>query len=278
MSQATLSNNQTPFDQAFHAPSTRLAEDLQKQGFAAIKGSEYGLTKEQNHAFKSLSSYCNELPVDPTDPKRARHRRYRQCLMLSNGELNPLPLSKDPNTGELYATYSQSSSLNSEQNGTVRRFAPIDDALVGGFLASLVRADFRVLPKDFTRSKAGIYLVGIHLVSLRPNLGESAESSPNMIHRDGEPFTWVHLVSKSECTSGGESFVTATSAVGKQPCELADHQLFKRFELSSPLDSFVIDDALVAHHVSPVTSESSEKEANRTVALIDFTPLVPELV
>ena len=90
-------------------------------------------------------------------------------------------------------------------------------------------------------------------------------SSPNCLHKDGEPYTYVHLL-KRDGIVGGESLVADNS---KQPLfEVTLHDL---------LDTLVVRDETVFHHVKPIRVLPDSEEGYRLVLLIDFTPLKPTI-
>ena len=104
---------------------------------------------------------------------------------------------------------------------------------------------------------------GVHVVQMyaRPHL--PGISTPDCLHKDGEPYTFVHLIERRDVV-GGESVVVDNA---KAP-------LFEGV-LTEQLDSLDIRDAAVYHQVRRISVPPGVEHGYRTALLIDFTPLSP---
>lgn len=85
---------------------------------------------------------------------------------------------------------------------------------------------------------------------------------------------------------GGVNAIAPISYKNRLPADVPPHDMLAQFTLSNELDSFVVDDIHVCHHVSAVDVLPAPEDAAhrpdedrgwRSVLLIDFTPLVPRL-
>lgn len=101
--------------------------------------------------------------------------------------------------------------------------------------------------------------------------GKPSRSTPDCLHRDGQPYTAVHLVSRHDVT-GGLNYIAPPRYSGRNVDELPADAL-TTFTLTEPLDSYIVDDAAVCHHVSAVGCAPGAASGSRTVMLIDFSPI-----
>ncbi|MEO1278705.1 MAG: 2OG-Fe dioxygenase family protein [Planctomycetota bacterium] len=206
-------------------------------------------------ALETFIRAYDHLPVDHYSRDGNRFRRHQRFVLV------PRPLTLIPTA---VSQYSQSLRLNPRDGDTIRDFEPLPSELVqNAFLRALILHDFENSPFASISSNNLAYDVGLHLVRLRPRLGQPAISSPNRLHKDGEWITWIHLVSRHN-VSGGESLVTDN-----------DKELLLRSTLRRPLDTLGVWDHSVYHHVSQVDVAEGHDEGYRDVLLVDFTPMVP---
>jgi len=247
--------------------STSAAQSLQADGYCrfTLDDTAGGLGR--------LQAAVDRLPVDPYAPAANRYRRY------SNGVLLPwcrriewMPTRLGPHGP--YSEYYQG-DYNPEYLSMTRRMVPFEDELLSDpFLHEIVWNDFDV---TFWNEAQLIrpFVVGVHLVRLMvPRAGEQAISSPNHLHQDGEPFTFVHLV-KRENAVGCTTAVGVPGCAGKKPEEVDAACLHTQFELLQPLESYGVHDPKVAHYVSALERGPEDRPAVRAALLTDFTPLVP---
>ena len=93
-----------------------------------------------------------------------------------------------------------------------------------------------------------------------------------MLHQDGEPYTFAHLIYRRDA-EGGENVIATPQCAGSIPDDVAAEGILDRFVLHRPLDSYGVKDDLVSHYVAPVTVAAGAVTAERAVLLIDFTPM-----
>ena len=130
------------------------------------------------------------------------------------------------------------------------------------FLREMILFDFFNTPFDKAIWSTPVD-VGVHEIRYVARPGLPGISSPNRLHKDGEPFTFVHLIERYGIT-GGDSLVTDN-----------DKRPLVRLTLTDRLDTVTVSDKDVYHQVKPIEVAPGESEGYRDVLLIDFTPMHP---
>jgi hypothetical protein len=257
-------------------PERRVAEALAARGFAHLNSEFFGgRDPDLKRVRNAFVETCRELPKDDHAGERNRNRRYGLFILLPwNWRLEPVPPVWDPKRNELISRYLQSAQLNPEYNGNVRSFAPLTEAQTSNaFLHHAIMASFRSLRWNYPNQPVA---VGCHIIELVAKLGAPGVSSPDLIHRDGEPFTVAALIDRKGIT-GGENLITVPELANKHPSEISGDGIIERFTLERPWDGWIVDDKRVAHYVSPIEVADGYQTGNRIVILIDFTPMVPNI-
>lgn len=226
--------------------------ELLRQGYCYIPGTTFALTPIQRQGFESIKRHFASLPADPYAADGNRFRQYRRLTLLTYGGLFPRP-------GE-ESKYEQSIELNKEAGGHERRFDPVPDRLANSaFLKDMILFDFE--NSAFSRSQLNAPIdVGLHFIRLLATSNTPGVSVPDCLHKDGEPYTWIHLVDRIDVV-GGESLVADNA---KQP-------LFEK-TLEEPLDTVGVVDEMVYHQVKSVHVRNGVCKGYRDVILVDFTP------
>lgn len=255
----------------------RVTETLKKDGFAAFKGASFAMNAEIQQSLDALIASFDDLPPDQYDETELRKRRYGRFVYIPWADvLLEQPSVVDTN-GITVVEYFQPLSLNSVDGGKRRPFTPLHAATRSNrALRELIRFDYWSLPER--RDWLGMPItVGVHQISMMPNSSRHAVSSPDHLHQDGEPFTYVHLI-RRENVAGGMNYVAGPQCAGFHPRELEQDAILAKFTLEGCLDSFVVDDSMVSHHVDEVFCIKGQQEARRDVFLIDFTPNMPQFI
>jgi hypothetical protein len=247
--------------------TTSAAQSLRTDGYCRFR------LDDSDGGLERLQAAVDRLPVDPYAPTANRYRRY------SNGVLLPwcrriewMPTRMGPKG--LYSEYYQG-DFNPEYLSMVRRMVPFEDeVLEDPFLNDIVWHDFDM---TFWNEAQLIrpFVVGVHLVKLlAPNHGDRAVSSPDHLHQDGEPFTFVHLM-KRENAEGVTTAVGVPACAGKMPEDVDPASIHEQFALLEPLESYGVHDPKVCHYVSALEHGPEDRPAMRAALLTDYTPLVP---
>ncbi len=232
--------------------------ELDGNGFARVQAQDLTVSADLAEDLERLISSFDDLPPDPYDRAESRRRRLTIYAFLPwCGVMEALPAS----------TYEQSHNHNRENGDIKRVFVRLERDVErdNSFLRSLIEWDFANLRFSEAVLNQPL-LIGVHQVRMVARPGRPGTVSPNELHKDGEPFTWVHLFGRDR-VRGGETLVTDN-----------DRRELARFTLENTLDSFVLDDTRVYHHASAIEVETPFPTGYRDTILVDFTPLKRERV
>jgi hypothetical protein len=253
--------------------SASTAQSLQTDGYCRFKVDDIAPSPDTERGLALLHAAVDELPADPYAPSANRYRWYSNGILLPWARrIEWMPNRQGPR-GE-YSEYYQS-DYNPEYVSQVRHFVPFDDSVKHDpFLSHIVWQDFDL---TFWNEAQLIrpFVVGVHLVKLLvPNADDKAVSSPDVLHQDGEPFTFVHLV-RRENALGVRTSVAIPESAGKKPEDVDPATIHTQFELRVPLESYGVFDSKVSHYVSALERGPEDRPGLRAALLTDFTPLVP---
>ena len=107
--------------------------------------------------------------------------------------------------------------------------------------------------------------VGVHFLRLKAYPGSKGVAAPGCLHKDGEPYGFLHLV-KRDGVRGGENVIADN-----------DKNVLFTTTLLGPLHSLAYSDAKVYHDVAPVVADGVDVGV-RDIIVVDFTPLKPALL
>jgi len=228
--------------------------DLEQQGYAYFKGASLSLPPSLQRELSLLEQDYEHLPADQYCESGNRYRRHSRYVLLPWLDLlEPRPVSY----------YIQDRELNPADGGVTRTFerlsAPTE---ANAFLRAMILFDFSnttfaepiwSMPVD----------VGVHAIRYVARPGFPVVPTPNHLHKDGEPYTFIHLIGRRGVT-GGENLVADN-----------DKQPLVEITLTDCLDTVVVSDEDVYHHVEPIEAATGASKSYRDVLLIDFTPMRP---
>ena len=251
------------------------ADAIRTRGYCRFDGRDGATTQTVERGLERLRQALDHLPEDTHAPRANRFRRYSRGILIPwrHGHLEWVPNRGEP--GDPYTEFWQG-PYNPEYLDVVRRFKPIDESLrADPLLMHLVWRDFDLtFWPDWLASCP--FLVGVHYVKLMVTEAAAvAVSSPDHLHQDGEPFTFVHLVARDNAAGAGNVIATPQCA-GRRPEDVADC-VVAEFELQEPMESYGVHDRAVSHHVTALRRGPEDRPGVRAVLLIDFTPMVPSL-
>lgn len=229
-------------------------KDLERQGYACFKGSDLAVPHHLQRELSLLRQDYEALPPDQYCKSGNRYRRHSRYVLLPwLSLLEPRPISQ----------YIQDRELNPTDGGVIRTFERLSKAMeANSFLREMIFFDFFNTPFDKAIWSTPVD-VGVHAIRYVARPGLPGVSSPNRLHKDGEPFTFIHLIERHGIT-GGDNLVTDN-----------DKRPLVRLTLTDRLDTVIISDKDVYHQVEPVEVAPGEPEGYRDVLLIDFTPMHP---
>jgi len=269
MKSATVQDGaQMVFHRVHISSKVDIRRKLQRGGFCHWQGGDLVYAPEAETFWQDLQAASSTLPRDEYCKAGNRYRRYAQYVTMPwSNTLQPLP------PGEYY----QSAEYNAVDGGVGRWFAPLTPReQLNPFLLGLIWFDLHQIPWPKKKFQRPIQ-VGVHFVKHVAEPGRAGISSPDELHRDGEPYTFVHLVERSG-VEGGVNTIAPLAYTGYQPTDVPPNDLLLQVVLTSPLDSFVVSDVAVCHHVSAVNVMPGYERGSRSVLLIEFLPLIPEIV
>lgn len=238
----------------------------------------FNLSSKLNHPdsegqFRQLAQEFMDMPLDPYNEKAHRYRRYSRGIILPwTNEFHWLPNYQTPE-GESVCEYYQG-SYNAEYKEEYRVFPPLSEKTKESpLLTEIVKYDFKQTFWDERTLILPVH-VGVHFVKMRvSDPHNESVASPNHVHQDGEPFTFCHLVERSN-VAGGTNLIATPECAGKKREEIQPNQIHEEFELNHPLESYGVCDRMVSHYVSGVRLGTDGEVAERSAILIDFVPTV----
>lgn len=253
-------------------------ETLAQQGYVKINAGQFVYNPVFAEDFARLRRAAAALPIDHTDKTAGRARQYGRMVHLPwLGADIAVPPRVYTHSGEFGLEYTQPASVNSDSGGQRRIFPALAPALYRNrALTELISLFRSILPLD-ADARAEAMSVGIHLLKLEAAAGYSAKASPNLVHRDGEPYTVAVLLDRAGA-EGGENVITQTRWHDHAVEDVPSSDILARFTLERSLEAYVVKDDRVAHYVAPVTCAATSPSGVRTILLLDYTPLRPVIV
>lgn len=239
---------------------------FKKHGYMQYKA----LTECKSDEMNILLTEVNNLEKDPYAPKETiRKRSYGNAIILPWKPDCLFWLPTINSGGQEKSGYDQGS--NNPEHGAIRYFNSLSQNLKKTvFMNNLILEDYHHT-FGFSDYYLPIY-VGIHLVSVScTDNSKPGFSSPDCFHQDGEPFTFAHLIRRSENASGGRNYIAETEARNKKLSEVSPNEIRHQFQLENFMDSFAVCDKLVSHYVDHLHMEKPSTPVERTMILIGFS-------
>jgi hypothetical protein len=198
----------------------------------------------------TFASSWNRLSVDTymADGGRYRRRRYGAFLSSRDREIVRAP----------HQPHYQALDYNPLNGGVARWFDPIED---GPGQSECLRS-ILTFGATLFQTLAGVetpWHIEVHQFRIEARSGEQGRPTPEGLHRDGVDYVLVVLVERRNIASG----VTAIHAL--------DGRELGHFTLEAPLDTALVDDARVAHGVTPVRPIDPTQPAYRDVLVVTYS-------
>ena len=191
----------------------------------------------------------NDLEVDGylTQGSRYRKRRFAVYSVSPRGTI----------TREPHQPHYQNREYNALFGGIERWFAPVADNVGAG---ATMMAVLRFCAKTFGALAPSIvrWRVEVHQFRIEALPDAPGQPTPEGVHRDGVDFVLVLLVNRENIVSG----TTTVYDLGGAP--------LGSFTLTDPFDAALVDDARVAHGVTPVLPLDPARPAHRDVLVVTF--------
>lgn len=242
-------------------------DDLKTRGFSVLARTDIYLAPELELPLTSLRLVYDDSPSDGP----VRRRFYGRYVVGPYTTVDTLDLRLYSGS-YMSSDYQQPADINPEQSGSLRTYAPLPAAAgSNAFLKEIILFDLSLLPlEDFWHNACRNPLsIGIHLLRTIALPEMPGSPSPTVPHQDGEPFTCIHLMNRRG-VKGGESQVFRNTPIDGVS---AAGPLLLQTILQHTLDSLIVWDKDVFHHVTPINVVQDGIEGIRDVLIIDFTPL-----
>jgi hypothetical protein len=232
--------------------ATDVKKTLIEKGYSFTKGEDITIPSRLRSALQAFLSKIADLPADKYCNVGTRKRRHTRLILLPWRQ----QFLRWPKN-----SYFQDAAINQDGAGLAREFEPLTETMLENeFLRQIILTDFNQTPFGAADLQQP-FDVGLHVIRTVPRPNQAAVASPNCLHKDTEPFTFIHLLAR-ENVVGGENIVTDNA---KEPLFFAT--------LMSLMDTIVVKDDAVYHHVMPINLASPGAPGFRAVLLIDFTPM-----
>jgi hypothetical protein len=193
-----------------------------------------------------------ELDGYMADGGRYRRRRHAVYAAASGG-----PIVRQP-----HQPHFQTLDYNPLHGGIERWFEPIDRDLGSGPSMLTILGFCRALFEALASAKHD-WRIEAHQFRIEARPNERGRPTPEGLHRDGVDYVLVLLVERRNIASG----VTTIHA--------PDGRALGHFTLTDPFDAALVDDARVAHGVTPVEAIDPQQPAYRDVLVVTFAAAPP---
>ena len=198
--------------------------------------------------WSAFAESWNRLHVDQYMADHGRYRRRRHAVFAtkSDGSIHP----------QIHQPHYQSLDYNALNGGVERWFEPIESP-------SADSSSLNTILKFCTQLFSGLanitqWHVEVHQFRIEATQDMKGLPTPEGIHRDGVDYALVLLIRRENVASG-------TTMI-----HAPDGRSLGSFTLTEPFDAVLVDDARVAHGVTPVISLDPELPAYRDVLVVTF--------
>jgi hypothetical protein len=237
---------------ALSSTASGLHAAIAGDGFAFVHGaamadllSPYGRLSD----WSTFADSWNHLELDTYMADGGRYRRRRHAVYTFSGSD---PIRRQPNQPHV-----QTLDYNPMNGGIERWFEPID-AAVGAGPSLLAILDFCRALFGALASPQPAWRIEVHQFRIEARPNEQGRPTPEGLHRDGVDYVLVLLVDRRNIARG----VTTIHSL--------DGRTLGQFTLTDPFDAALVDDARVAHGVTPVAPLDPEQPAYRDVLVVTF--------
>ncbi|AJK46411.1 2OG-Fe dioxygenase family protein [Burkholderia plantarii] len=241
---------------------------LSELGWARFDADDFALTAHERDELDFLARYGESLPLDRFGGDGRRRAYCEGIVDLASRQIAWRPGHRAEDGG-IEIEYQQDEIYQPEYGGVVRRFRRLgSEVLETGLINRLIWHDLDLTPLP---ERHETLLCGLHMICMTAIGTEPARITPDCLHRDGQPYTAAHLIRRHNA-KGGVNYIAPPRFSGWRVEAVPDDQL-QVFTLHEALDSYVIDDEAVSHHVTSVSCDDPALPGMRTILLVDFTPV-----
>jgi len=231
--------------------AAELLAAIDRDGFAFVHGGDmrrliasYGSLAD----WDAFAASWNHLELDAYMADGGRYRRRRHAAFAAR---------RDALVRKPHQLHYQTLDYNPLHGGIQRWFEPIEPDIGGGPTLTAVLVCCQALFGSLAQDVAEWH-VEVHQFRIEARAGEQGRPTPEGLHRDGVDYVLVLLVARRNIASGVTSIHTL------------DGRTLGDFTLTDPFDAAVVDDARVAHGVTPVEPNDPSQPAFRDVLVVTF--------
>jgi hypothetical protein len=199
------------------------------------------------HDWPAFASSWSDLALDTQLPEGHRYRRRRYATLFARA--GEVAFRIEP-----HQPHYQAREYNQLVGGIERWFEPVRPQILEGETFHRIVA-FCLRLYGAMRRDADWH-IEVHQFRIEARSGAAGLPTPEGVHRDGVDYVLVMLVDRVNIESG-------TTTIHKPTGETLG-----RFTLAAPLDSALVDDARVAHGVTPVRPVDPSQPAHRDVLVV----------
>ena len=227
-----------------------ITASLEARGFQFVRAGDMRQALERVGSLADWEAFAaswNDLVLDPylAAGARCRRRRFAVFAAARGGSVER----------QAHQPHYQGQEYNRLFGGIERWFAPVAPAVGEG---DSLRTIVKCCAATFGALAPGVeaWRVEVHQFRIEARAGAPGEPTPEGIHRDGVDYVLVLLVNRDNIVSGETTvYDLGGSALGS-------------FTLTDPFDATLIDDARVAHGVTPVTPLDASRRGCRDVLVV----------
>jgi hypothetical protein len=230
-----------------------LRDSIARDGFAFVRGQTMRTllaTAGPLTDWQSFAKSWDQLELDPYMADGGRYRRRRHAVFEAGveGAFSRMP----------HQPHYQSLDYNPLHGGVERWFQPVGEAVAGGDSLHTILAFGRSLFGSLAQ-QTRCWHVEVHQFRIEAGPDKPGRPTPEGLHRDGVDYVLVLLITRRNISSG-------TTAI-----HAPDGRQLGQFTLAHPFDAALVDDARVAHGVTPVEAIEPARPAYRDVLVVTFT-------
>jgi hypothetical protein len=229
-----------------------LLETIQRDGYTFAHGSAMRELLVPCGSLADWSSFAdswNHLELDTYMADGGRYRRRRHAVYAARPEG---AIERQP-----HQPHYQTLEYNPLHGGVARWFEPIEPETGSSASMRTILGFCRTLFESLA-SRRPAWRIEVHQFRIEARPGEQGRPTPEGLHRDGVDYVLVLLVNRRNIASG----VTTIHAL--------DGQRLGHFTLTDPFDAALVEDARVAHGVTPVEAINPALPAYRDVLVVTF--------
>ena len=231
---------------AWHGAGVTLSSD----GFELLAGERMrALLGGEPADWTQFVASWNDLHLDRYMADGGNYRRRRHALFHA------------PATGAIErrpdGPHWQGLDYNPLNGGIERWFEPMTEAIGGSQTLITILAWCRDTFGAIAPAVAA-WNVEVHQFRIEARVGESAQPTPEGVHRDGVDYVLVLMIRRTNIASG-------TTTIHEP-----DGTLLGSFTLTAPFDAALVDDARCSHGVTAVEAVDPAQPAYRDVLVVTF--------